>query len=95
VNKTVTPGGFFTVSGRKIKVTGGPDCGVWFVSKTRRGRHKVERALAENTAAKVIGMVPPLPAGDYFAEIKTCYTVGGKDTKEPRAIRSAFTVRAG
>jgi hypothetical protein len=97
MNKTVTPGGFFTATGRKIKVTGeSPGCGVWFVSKTRRERrYKVERALAENTSAKVIGMVPALPAGEYFVEIKTCYTVGGKDMKELRAVKSGFTVRAG
>jgi hypothetical protein len=95
VNGTVTPGGFFTVSGRKIKAAEGPDGGLRFVSKAHHARrHKVEKALAENTATKVIGMVPALPAGEYFVEIKTCYTVGGKDMKDPRTIRSAFTVRA-
>jgi hypothetical protein len=97
VNQTVTPGGFFTVTGREIKVAGeNPACGVWFVSKTRPARrHKVEKALAENTGAKVIGMVPALPAGEYVVEIKTCYPSGGKGMKEPLAIKSAFTVRAG
>jgi hypothetical protein len=86
VNGTVTPGGFFTVSGRKIKAAEGPDGGLRFVSKARHARrYKVEKALAENTTTKVIGLVPPLPAGDYFVEIKTCYTVGGKNMKEPRA----------
>jgi hypothetical protein len=57
-------------------------------------RYKVERALFENTSSKLIGLVPALPAGEYFVEIKTCYTVGGIDLKEPRVIKSGFTVRA-
>jgi hypothetical protein len=96
VNKTVTPGGFFTAGGCKIKVTGGADCGVWFVAKAGQPRrYKVERALFENTSSKLIGLVPALPAGEYFVEIKTCYTVGGIDLKEPKAVKSGFTLRAG
>jgi hypothetical protein len=96
LNEIVTPGGFFTVAGRRIKVAGDrPDCGVWFVSAARPfRRYKVEKALAENTSAKVISMVPALPAGKYFVEIKTCCTVGGYGLKEPVTIKSGFTVRA-
>jgi hypothetical protein len=96
VNKRVTPDGFFTISGNKIKVKGdSPDCGVWFVSTTSPfRRYKVERALTENVSTKVIGMVPPLPAGKYVVEIKTCYTVGGIDLKQPKTIKSGFTLKA-
>jgi hypothetical protein len=95
-NKTVTPGGFFTVTGRKLKVAGeSPNCGVWFVStRSRARRYKVERTLAENTNTKVIGLVPALPAGEYVVEIKTCYTAGASGSKEPDTIKSGFTVRA-
>jgi hypothetical protein len=95
-NQTATPGGFFTITGRKIKVTGeSSDCGVWFVSTGRPARrYKVKKALAENVNAKVIGLVPALPAGKYHIEIVTCYTVGGKDLKEPKTVKSGFTVRA-
>jgi len=96
VNQTVTPGGLFSIDGRKIKVTGaGPDCGVWFVQDARSTRrYKAARALAENVSTRVAGVVPALPAGKYGVEIVTCYTVGGKDLKEPRTIKSNFTVRA-
>jgi len=100
VNKTVTPGGFFKIEGRKMKVTGagaggtGADCGVWFVSKANpKQRYKVERALAENTSAMLIGLVPPLPAGTYSIEIVTRYSIGGIDLKEPKTIKSGFTVK--
>jgi len=76
VNETVTPGGLFSVAGRRIKVAGGgPDCGVWFVSREDPARrHKVTRALAGNSGSKVSGLVPALPAGEYGVEIVTCYT---------------------
>jgi len=96
VNQTITPGGLFRIDGRKIKVKGeGKDCGVWFVSKAGpHKRYKVKRALAENAKAKVIGMVPALPAGEYGVEIVTCYTVGGNELKTPKTIKSGFTVVA-
>jgi len=102
VNQTVTPGGFFSIDGRKIKVIGpagttgtGPDCGVWFVQDTNQPqRYKAAHSLAENTSTKIVGLVPALPAGEYGVEIITCYTVGGKKLKEPKIIKSRFTVRA-
>jgi len=100
-NQTVTPGGFFRIEGLKIKVAGvegaadpGPECGVWFVKDAGAPpqRYKVTRALAENTRAKVIGMVPALPAGDYGIEIVTCFAGGGKRLKSPKTVKSGFTV---
>jgi hypothetical protein len=97
VNQTVTPEGLFSAQGRKIKVTGNsPDCGVWFVSKADPSRrYKVARALADNKSARITGLVPALPAGEYGVEIVTCYTVGGIDLKEPKTVTSGFTVRTG
>ena len=97
VNKTVTPGGLFRAAGRKIKVTGGKAyCGVWFVSKTRPPRrYKAGSALLENASAKIIGTVPALPSGEYCVEIVTCYTIGGRELKKPKTIKSGFTLRAG
>jgi hypothetical protein len=96
VNKTVTPGGFFSIVGHKIKVTGDKaKCGVWFVSQAKPfKRYKVLRALAKNVNTKIIALVPALPAGKYTVEVTTQYTVGGKDLKEPRTIKSGFVLRA-
>lgn len=95
-NGRVTPGGIFTITGRKIKITGGsPDCGVYFVSKTGHRRYKVTRKFAVNVSAKVSGIIPSLPAGDYCIEIKTQYTIGGIDLKQPRTVASGFSVRVG
>jgi hypothetical protein len=95
VNATVTPGGLFSIGGLKIKVKGNnTDCGVYFVSADDNSqRFKVSKHLAVNTNLKVSGIVPALPQGNYFIEIKTQYTVGGIDLKEPRTISSAFTVQ--
>jgi hypothetical protein len=97
VNGRVTPGGIFTVTGRKIKVTGSSrDCGLYFVSEAdQRRRFKVNRKFAGNVNARVSGIVPALPAGKYHIEIRTQYTVGGIDLKQPRTVASGFAVRAG
>jgi hypothetical protein len=95
-NKTVTPGGLFSLAGRKIKVSGdNSECGVWFVSTARPPqRYKVSVALAENVSTKIIGLVPALPPGKYAVEVITQYTVGGKDLKGPRTVKSGFTLKA-
>jgi len=93
-NGRVTPGGIYTVTGRRIKVTGGsPDCGVYFVSESDQRQFKVSGKLAINASGKVSGIVPPLPAGEYRIEIKTQYTIGGIDLKQPRTVASEFSVK--
>jgi hypothetical protein len=89
VNETLTPGGQFSVSGHKIKVAGDkPEVGVYFVSATDSAkRTKVEEHLAENSASKLIGMVPSdLAAGAYKLEIVTQYSSGSNQLKEPRSV---------
>jgi hypothetical protein len=91
---TLASGDFFSLSGYKIKVTGdSPDCGIWFVSKADPSmRYKVTRKLFVNTSRKAAGIVPALPAGEYTVEAVTQYTVGGKNLKEPRSVKSGFTL---
>jgi hypothetical protein len=91
INEALTPGGMFSLSGHKIKVEGdNPEVGVYFVSAADASqRVKVSGHLAENTAAKVIGMIPALTAGAYQLEIVTQYTHGGNQLKEPRVITFA------
>jgi hypothetical protein len=89
VNETLTPGGMFSVSGHKIKVEGDkPEVGVYFVSAADPAqRLKVAGHLAENTASKLIGIIPAgLAAGAYTLEVITQYTHGGVFLKEPRTI---------
>jgi len=95
-NRRATPGGIFSITGKKIKVTGRADTGLYFVSKADPLlRFKVTRNLAANTSARVSGIIPALPAGEYRIEIKTQFTIGGIDLKEPRTITSRFSVKSG
>jgi hypothetical protein len=93
VNETATPGGIFTVRGDRIKVAGDkPGVGVYFVSAADPSeRINVAGHLAENSASKLIGPIPPLSAGEWKIEVITQYT-RGTDLKEPRTIESPFTL---
>ncbi|MDR2097337.1 MAG: DUF4469 domain-containing protein [Spirochaetaceae bacterium] len=92
VNETLTSGGMFNISGHKIKIAGdNPEVGVYFVPEANpAGRVKVSGHLAENTASKLIGVIPALGAGNWKVEVKTQFTVGGTFLKEPRTIESRF-----
>lgn len=94
INESLTPGGLFSMNGFKIKIKGdNPDCGLYFVSKEDPlQRYKVKKSLSVNTSRKISGLVPDLPSREYSIEIKTQYTIGGIDLKEPRTIRSDFSV---
>jgi hypothetical protein len=81
----------FSIAGHKIKVEGdNPAVGVYFVSTVSpTQRVKVVGHLAENIAAKVIGIVPALSAGSYTLEIVTQFSSGSSLLKEPRTIAFA------
>jgi hypothetical protein len=83
-NETLTPGGQFSISGHKIKIAGeDADIGVYFVSESGE-RVKADEPLAENTASKLIGVIPALGVGTWRVEIKTQYSGGSNFLKEPR-----------
>jgi hypothetical protein len=66
---------------------------VYFVSAADAAqRVKVSGYLAENTASKLIGVIPALAAGGWKVEVKTQYIVGGTFLKEPRVIESPFVM---
>jgi hypothetical protein len=95
VNETLTPGGMFALAGHKIKIAGdNPECGVYFVNAEKATqRVKVSGHLADNTASRIVGIIPALAAGSYRVAVTTQYTVGGTALKEPRTAESAFTVQ--
>jgi hypothetical protein len=89
INEALTPGGIFNISGHKITVDrDNPAVGVYFVSVAdSTQRNKVQGHFAENTATKVIGMIPAgLAAGAYKLESVTQYASGGTLLKELRTI---------
>ena len=95
VNETLSPGGQFSIAGHKIKVAGeDPEVGVYFVSEADASlRVRVSGHLAENTASKVIGLIPALSTGTWKVEIKTRYTGSGSTTlKSPRVIEGGMTL---
>ena len=92
VNETVTPGGMFALAGHKIKIAGDhADCGVFFVNAAAPSqRVQVAGHLADNTASRIVGIVPALPAGQWQVEAVTQYSGSGSASlKNPRALRLA------
>jgi hypothetical protein len=88
VNEALTPSGQFSIIGHKIKVAGDkPEVGVYFVLEGDADvRVKVNGHLAENTASKLIGIIPVLKSGTWLVEIKTQYSSGSSLLKEPRTV---------
>jgi hypothetical protein len=92
VNETLTPGGMFAIEGHKIKIAGdNPECGVYFVDAANPAqRVKVTGHLADNTASRIVGIIPALAAGQWRAEAVTQYNgSGGSFLKNPRTAVSA------
>jgi hypothetical protein len=90
VNESFTNGGQFVIAGYKIKISGdNPDCGVYF--ENGKFQLKVSENLAENTASKLIGVIPACPPGTYKVVVKTQFS-GSTNTplKNPRFIESGF-----
>lgn len=87
----LTPGGMFALAGHKIKVAGDhADCGVYFVDSANPAQKvKVSGHLADNTASRIVGIIPALAAGQWRVEVVTQWTHGSALLKEPRTI--AFT----
>ncbi|MDR0412002.1 MAG: DUF4469 domain-containing protein [Treponema sp.] len=88
VNETLTPGGMFSIAGHGIKIAGDkPEVGVYFVFQEDPSvRVKVDGRLAENTASKLIGIIPALSVGTWKVETVTQYSRGSNLLKEPRTI---------
>jgi hypothetical protein len=64
--------------------------GVYFVNVADAAqRVKVAGHLAENTASKIIGIIPALAAGQWRVEVVTQFSSGSFSLKEPRTIAFA------
>jgi hypothetical protein len=70
-----------------------PEVGVYFVSVTDPAqRVKVAGHLVENTASKLIGVIPSLTLGDWNLEIVTQFSSDSFFLKEPRVIESPLVL---
>ncbi|MDR2517295.1 MAG: DUF4469 domain-containing protein, partial [Spirochaetaceae bacterium] len=69
---------FMALAGHKIKIAGDhADCGVYFVNAASPAqRIQVTGHLADNTASRIVGIVPALAAGQWRAEVVTQWTHG-------------------
>ena len=86
VNETLTPGGMFALVGHKIKIAvEHPDCGVYFVNAPAQ-RVKVAGHLADNTASRIVGIIPALAPGQWQVEAVTQFSSGSSFLKTPRTI---------
>jgi hypothetical protein len=97
VNETLIPGGMFSVSGHKLKVERNkPEVGVYFVSAADPSQRVKETGhLAENSAPKLIGVIPAvLTPGAWKLEIVTQYATGNAFLKEPRILTFAGELTA-
>ncbi|MDR0563272.1 MAG: DUF4469 domain-containing protein, partial [Spirochaetaceae bacterium] len=97
VNESLTPGGMFSITGHKLKISGpDPSCGIYFVSGAAPAqRVQVGGHLAENSAGKLIGIIPALSPGQWKIEVLTQYSgASNNPLKSPRTIAYAveFTV---
>jgi hypothetical protein len=94
VNETLTPGGMFALEGHKIKAAGDkPECGVYFVSATDAAqRVKAAGHLADNTASRIVGIIPALAAGQWRVEVVSQFTGSSAALKTPRIIQGGSTL---
>jgi len=91
-NTVFTPGNLFTVSGSKIKLAGDdPTVGLYFVPVDNPAAAVKVARIAENTAAKIIGIAPTTGHLRNRIEIRTQYAgSNGVLLKTLRVITSDF-----
>jgi hypothetical protein len=69
--------------------------GLYFVPLAGGDPVKVTGHLAENSPARLIGIIPALAAGQWKARVVTMFSSGGSLLKEPRTIESAHPLTVG
>ncbi|MDR0443592.1 MAG: DUF4469 domain-containing protein [Treponema sp.] len=94
VNEKLTPGGFYSLHGSRIKAAGDdPRVGVYFIQQGIENVQIRAKRISSNTTTKIIGIVPALPAGTYKAAVLTQYVSGTVSLNEPKLIESLFTLK--
>jgi hypothetical protein len=78
VNENLTSGSIVQITGSKLKMLESNHSNGVFLISTIGDEVRVEQ-IANNTPTSIIGMLPAnLPVGDYYLEVRTTYTPGGK-----------------
>ena len=93
-NDTATVGGLFSLFGDRIRVIGDdPSIGVYFVAEEDpMSEVKAKTVLSVNTVSKLTGIVPSLTPGSWKIAVRTQYSPGSFQLKEPKLIVSDFTI---
>jgi hypothetical protein len=80
VNDVITPGGVVQLRGGKLRfLTDQPDNGIFLISEDETEYKLV--TIVENKPARLIAVLPSLPQGEYYMEVRTSYSGSGKPTK--------------
>jgi hypothetical protein len=81
VNETLTPGGVVQLRGGRLKFLPAEESnGIFLVSEN--GDATKLTVIVENRPARLIAVLPAdLPRGDYFIEVRTSFSSGGKAAK--------------
>jgi len=98
VNKAITGGSLFVITGDKIKIAGEhPDCGIFFEMVSEPStRIKVVRPLGKNKPSELVGIAPMMIAPELYRLVIVTQFSGSSAIllKEPRRIESAFELAA-
>lgn len=87
VNEVLTAGGIVQLVGARLKFDPKDAAqGLFFVPET--GEAVRATVIAENKPARLMAIIPAdLPAGNWYVEVRTKYTVGGKPLKKAKIGR--------
>lgn len=87
VNEVLTVGGVVQLVGSRLKFVQKDETqGIFFVPQAGEAVHA--SVIAENKPGRLMAIVPAdLPEGTYFIEVRTKYTVGGKQLKTAKVGR--------
>jgi len=95
VNRIITSGELFRISGRKLKVVGDdPSIGVYFMpSEDPENEVKVTHTLSHNSAGTLSGVIPQLTDGLWKVAVKTQFNgTSSSFLKKPRTVISDFVL---
>jgi len=94
INHMYEPGNQFILTGSKIRIAGeDPSCGMFFVPEGDDSPAVQVTRIAENTAGKIIGVIPSTAYAFNRIEIRTQFSGStGTMLKKPRVIKSKFVL---